>query len=217
MSELAKFMLSFLFNFSVALIIVRWIYYPMKQRSNYIFTFLAFNTVVYFLVSLLTNVELSIGVGFGLFAIFSVLRYRTNPISVREMTYLFIILALPVMNSLLIAGNVWPEIIFANLVIMVVLFVLEKGWGFHYECSKKITYEKIELIKPENRDALLEDIRDRTGLPVARVEIGNINFLRDVAEIKIYYPMIDTEMSCGDLPDDISQSELHADDSLQVV
>lgn len=216
MSELVRYMLSFLFNFTVALVIVRFIYYPVKQRSNYIFTFLAFNTVVFFLVSLLTNVELSIGVGFGLFAIFSVLRYRTNPISVREMTYLFIILALPVMNSLLLMGNVWPEIVFANMVIIAVLFTLEKGWGFHYECSKKITYEKIALIKLENHESLLADLRERTGLPISRVEVGNINFLRDVAEIKIYYPMLDKEMRCGDLSDEEIQSEYHSDDPIQV-
>jgi hypothetical protein len=180
-------LIGFVFNLIVALFIVRFIYYPQKQSKNYVFTFLAFNTAVYFVMGVLTNLEMSIGVGFGLFGLFSLLRYRTNTMPAREMTYLFIIIALPVMNSILITNEAWPALLLANLAIVGILFILEREWGFHYELSQRLTYERIELIKPENYDLLLADLRDRTGLHIKRCEVGRINFLRDTAEIKIYY------------------------------
>jgi hypothetical protein len=187
MSATLSFILGFGFNFLIALVIVRFIYYPLKHNKNYVFTFLAFNTVIYFLLSLLASVELSIGVGFGLFAIFSVLRYRTNPMPSREMTYLFVIIALPVMNSFMLTEGNLTELAIANAIVVAVLFVLERGWGFHYDSSKRITYERIDLIRPENRALLIDDLQQRTGLTITRVEVGRINFLRDTAELKIYY------------------------------
>ncbi len=177
----------FFVNLAIALLIVRAIYYPAKQDKNYVFTFLAFNTIIYFVMSFLTNAELSMGVGFGLFAIFSVLRYRTSPMSTREMTYLFIMIALPVMNSVLMGQNDWLVLLGANAAVVAVIFILEREWGFHYERTKFIKYERIELIKPENHHLLLEDLRQRTGLPVKHFEIGLIDFLKDSAELKIYY------------------------------
>ena len=177
----------FLMNLVIAVLIVRLIYYPAKQDKNYVFTFLAFNTIIYFVMSFLTNAELSIGVGFGLFAIFSVMRYRTSAMSTREMTYLFIMIALPVMNSVLMRSNSWPDLLAANAAVIAVLFVLEREWGFHYESAKLIRYERIDLIKPHQRNVLLEDLRERTGLPVKRVELGQIDFLDDSVELKIYY------------------------------
>jgi hypothetical protein len=187
MNTLIDFMIDFSFNLLVALVVVRCIYYPLTRNKNYVFTFLAFNTIIYFVLSFMTSIELSVGVGFGLFAIFSVLRYRTDPIPIREMTYLFIIAALPVMNSSAVGRNIWPELLIANGAIIAILFMLEREWGFQFENSKTITYEKIELIKPENRQLLLADLQERTGLDVKRLEIGRINFLRDTAQIKIYF------------------------------
>lgn len=177
----------FAVNLLVALIIVRFIYYPANPNKNYVFTFLAFNTIIYFVMSFLTSAELSLGVGFGLFAIFSVLRYRTSTMSTREMTYLFTIIALPVMNSVLMRGDEWLILAAVNAVVVAVLFVLEREWGFHYESSQSIRYDRIELITPENRALLLDDLRTRTGLPVKRVAIGRLNFLNDTAELKVFY------------------------------
>lgn len=179
--------IGFLFNLLVAIVIVRFIYFPAKQNKNYVFTFLAFNTAVYFVMSVLTSVEISVGVGFGLFGLFSLLRYRTETMPSREMTYLFIIIALPVLNSILIGNGEWLSLLLANTAVVATLFVLEQEWGFQYELSQTVTYERIELIKPENHDLLLADLRERTGLPVKRFEVGQINFLRDTAKIKIYY------------------------------
>ncbi|MBX3053400.1 MAG: DUF4956 domain-containing protein [Caldilineaceae bacterium] len=187
MNDFLNFVLNFGFNFVVAFVIVRFIYYPLKHNKNYVFTFLAFNTVIYFVLSLLTSVDLSIGVGFGLFAIFSVLRYRTDPMPTREMTYLFVIIALPVMNSVLLTGGSYTQLATANALVVIVLYMLEQGWGFHYDTSKRITYERIDLIRPENQEQLLADLQQRTGLTITRVEVGRINFLRDTADLKIYY------------------------------
>lgn len=174
-------------NLAIALIIVRFIYYPVKQNKNYVFTFLAFNTIIFFVMSLLSSIELSVGAGFGLFAIFSVLRYRTNPMPPREMTYLFILIGLPIINSGLMTSSGWDVLLVANTAVIAVMYVLEQGWGFHYEQAQRVSYERIELIRPENYDLLLADLRERTGLPVKRVEIGHINFLKDSADLRIYY------------------------------
>ncbi len=187
MNESINFALSFGFNFVVAFLIVRFIYYPTKRDKRYVFTFFAFNTIIFFVLSLLSSIDLSVGFGFGLFAIFSVLRYRTDPIPIREMTYLFVIIALPVMNSILINEHEFVELLVANAVTVAVLYVIEKEWGFDYEMRKSIIYENIDLITPDKRHLLLQDLRERTGLDVKRCQVGRIDFLRDVAELKIYY------------------------------
>lgn len=174
-------------NLGVALVIVRLIYYPLIQEKSYVFTFLAFNTVIYFMLSMLTSEGLSVGVGFGLFAIFSVLRYRTDEIPIREMTYLFAIIALPVINSLMAPTDNVAGLLFANAVIVLMMLALEKGWGFHFTVSQKIAYEQIALIVPERREELLQDLRARTGLPIQRVRVGNIDFVHDMANLTVYY------------------------------
>lgn len=186
-TELIYFALGAVLNLVVALIIVRFIYYPVTQDKTYVFTFLAFNTVIYFVLSMMTSTTLSMGVGFGLFAIFSVLRYRTDEMPIREMTYLFIVIALPVMNSVMISDTGMPWLLVANGAIVALLFVLEKGWGFHFSGSKRVIYDRVELIGPAERDRLLADLSERTGLPVIRVDVRRIDLLHDTAELTIYY------------------------------
>jgi hypothetical protein len=185
--ELPDLLLGAGFNLLVALTIVRGIYYPVTRDRKYVPSFLAFNTMIFFVLSLLSSVELSVGVGFGLFAIFSVLNYRADEMPIREMTYLFVLIALPVMNSFMMTpANIIPVAV-ANAVLLVLLYALEKGWGFHFEESHRLVYDRLELITPENRGLLLADLRTRTGLPVKRLQIGRIDFLRDTAEITISY------------------------------
>jgi hypothetical protein len=179
--------LGFLLNFSVALLIIRGIYYPIRRSKEYVFAFFTLNTGVFLISSLLGGIDLSVGFGFSLFAIFSVLRYRTNPIPVREMTYLFVLMALPVIDAVLLSQSDYLALLIANCMTVLVLYIGENEWGCHYDQKKSITYEKIGLIKPENYDRLLADLRERTGLPVTRCEVGRIDFLRDVAELEIYY------------------------------
>lgn len=179
--------LGFLMNLLVALVIVRGIYYPAQHDRNNVFTFLAFNSVIYFVMTFLANAQLSVGVGFGLFAIFSVLRYRTGEISTREMTYLFILIALPVMNSVLMSNSSWSILLASNVTIMAVLYALEQGWGFTYENSKPVKYDRLDLIAGGQQEALLADLRQRTGLPVERCEIGKINLIDDTADLVVYF------------------------------
>ncbi len=187
MNDFANFLLGFGFNFLVAVLVVRFIYYPSTHNKSHVFTFLAFNTVIYFVLSFMASVEIGVGVGFGLFAIFSILRYRTETMPIREMTYLFIISALPVMNSASSNGDIWPQLLAANVAILSVLFVLEREWGFKYEVSQLIVYEKIELITPDHRAELLADLETRTGLKVKRISIGKVDFMRDIANLNVYF------------------------------
>jgi hypothetical protein len=184
---LLDLMLGFLFNIVIAIVIVRGIYYPLRHDKNDVFTFLAFNTVIFFVMTFLANAQISVGVGFGLFAIFSVLRYRANAISTRDMTYLFILIALPVMNSVLMSTQDWASLAATNGIVIVVLFVLEQGWGFRYEGFKLVKYDRIDMLKPEKHTLLLEDLRRRTGLPLTRFEIGRINLVDDTVNLYVYF------------------------------
>ncbi|HML22270.1 MAG TPA: DUF4956 domain-containing protein [Aggregatilinea sp.] len=187
MGEFLDTLMNFALNLAIVFVIVRLIYYPRQRDKNYVFTFFVFNTVVFFVMGLLNNSDISVGVGFGLFAIFSILRYRTDTIPIREMTYLFVLIALPVLNSILLSGEAYGEFAVANMATIGVLYVLEQGWGFDYEVRKTITYERIEMIRPENWPQLKADLETRTGLPIKRIEIGRLNFLRDTAQITVYY------------------------------
>ena len=185
--SLTNLFAGFALNLLVALIIVRGIYYPVRPDKNFVFTYLAFNSVIYFVMTFLTSAELSIGVGFGLFAIFSVLRYRTTEMTTREMTYLFILIALPVMNSVLMGGSEWLILAAANAAVVAVLYVLEKGWGFRFEESLQIKLDRVDLVEPEQRPLLLAEVRRRTGLPITRIDLGRINYLDDSVELTLHY------------------------------
>lgn len=187
MNSLLDLIVGFGLNLAMVFIIVRFIYYPRQRDKDYVFTFFAFNTIIFFVMGLLNSTDISVGVGFGLFAIFSILRYRTDALPIREMTYLFVLIALSVLNSLLIRGQVYGEFVVVNGAVIVILFVLERGWGFHYETRKSVVYERIEMIRPENWPQLMDDLRQRTGLPISRIEIGRLDFLRDAAEVRIFY------------------------------
>ena len=146
-----------------------------------------FGIVVFFVCILLANVKLRLGFALGLFAIFSLLRYRTDPIPIKEMTYLFIIIGVAVINSLATKKVSYVELLFTNFAIVAVTYGLEKIWLLKRESRKTIIYENIELIKPENHHLLIEDLKKRTGLNIHRIEIGRINYLRDVARVRAFY------------------------------
>jgi len=212
-SDFLNLLLSFTFNLVIAIILVRFIYYPSTHSKRYVLTFLAFNSVIFFVLHFMNSFEISLGVGFGLFAIFTILRYRTDPLPVREMTYLFIIVALPVMNTASADVASWPQLITANLVILALMFCLERGWGFKYDATKRIVYEKIELVRPDRMEELLADLKERTGLDIKRVSVGKINFLKDTAELTLYYDGDSSESWNGhDQPVVIAYSSADLDD-----
>ena len=187
MNNLINFLLGFALNLIASIVIIRFIYYPSNQNKPDVFTFMALGTTLFFVMSLLTSIELSVGVGFGLFAIFSILRYRTDTIPIRDMTYLFVIAALSVMNAAGASSAAWPQLIIANFGLVILLFVLEHEWGFQFELSKEVVYEKIELIDPQHRAELLADLEARTGMRIKRVEIGKIDFMRDIAQLRVVF------------------------------
>ncbi len=189
MSVLSELLPGFAINLVVATIIIGFIYYPSnRSKKDYVFTLYAFNILIYFVSGLLRDVQLTIGLGFGLLAVFSTLRYRTEQIRVKDMTYLFIAITLPFMNTLFMATRItYPELIAINVIIVLAILVLEKGWGVNYELEKPVLYEQIELVKPDNQHLLLEDLRQRTGINVKHFEVESIDFLRDTARLIIYY------------------------------
>ena len=131
--------------------------------------------------------------GLGLFAIFGIIRYRTNPMRIREMTYLFLVIGLAVINAL--SGKLsYAELLLINCIVWFMIYIMENWWLQSNESDKTITYEKIENIKPERYDILKADLEDRTGLTINRIIVGKVNFLRDTAEIKIYFDETQLEM-----------------------
>jgi len=175
------------FNFGIVLIIVRGLYYRITPRKEYLFTYILFSVIVFFMVMLLENVGVEIGFALGLFAIFGVLRYRTQQIPIREMTYLFVVIGVSVINSLANRRVSYSELLLTNLVIVLITYLLERVFLMKTETKKLVTYEKIELIKPENRAELIADLEERTGLNIHRVEIERIDYLRDAARLYIYF------------------------------
>ena len=186
-SGLPELLLRFGINLVVILLLVRWLYYTTTRRKDYLFTYILISSVVFLLCFLLESVSLQIGFALGLFAIFGIIRYRTNPMPIKEMTYLFLVIGVSVINALT-AGTSLPEILFANLVVILITFGLEKVWLLRHISSKVIVYEKINLIVPEKYDEMIADLQLRTGISeIRKVEIGAINFLKDTCRMIIYY------------------------------
>jgi len=182
-----ELLLRFGINLVVMLVIVRWLYYTTTRRKDYLFTYILISSVVFLLCYLLESVSLQIGFALGLFAIFGIIRYRTNPMPIKEMTYLFLVIGVSVINALA-SGTSMIEIIFANLAVIMITMGLEKMWLLRHVSSKAIVYEKINLIAPEKYDELIADLQQRTGIKeIKKVEIGAINFLKDTCRMIIYY------------------------------
>ena len=187
----SKDLIKLLFKFSIDLlflfIIVRVIYYRIKDEKDYVFTFFMFNILTFFICYLLRKVPMEMGFALGLFAVFGILRYRTEAIPIRQMTYLFIVIGLSMINSLANKSISWFEILLANGIITIITYLIDRVWFSTIELTKTILYEKIELIKPENEQELIEDLKQRTGLQIVAVKIDKVHFLRDTAQVKIYY------------------------------
>ena len=187
----SKDLVKLLFKFSIDLlflfIIVRVIYYRIKEEKDYVFTFFMFNILTFFICFLLRKVPMEMGFALGLFAVFGILRYRTEAIPIRQMTYLFIVIGLSMINSLANKSISWLEILLANAIITIITYLIDRVWFSTIEQTKTIIYEKIELIKPKNEQELIEDLKQRTGLQIVAVKVDKVDFLRDTAQITIYY------------------------------
>jgi hypothetical protein len=178
----------FTLNIVVILLLIRWLYYSTTKRKEYLFTYVLISTVVFLLCYLLESVTLQLGFALGLFAIFGIIRYRTTTMPIKEMTYLFMVIGISVINSLTTTNNTVTDILFANTSLILITFGLERLWLLKHEASKNIVYEKINLIGPDNYQELIKDISDRTGIKkISRIETGKIDLLKGTCNLTVYY------------------------------
>lgn len=174
----------FIFNILMCSAVIWLFYYPKSRRRDFSITFMLFSAVVFMLLYFMGGVSLDITVGLGLFMIFGIMRYRTEMIPIREMTYLFVTIAMAVINGI---NDINDSLILSNILLIALLTIIEYGIGRKREVSKLVCYERIELIRPERRQELIADLEMRLGHKVNRVDVGNVDFLRDVAFLKVYY------------------------------
>jgi len=186
-TDLLELVIRFSLNFVFLLIIVRFLYFAIHKRRDYMFTYLLISSITFLLCYMLGNVKIQMGFALGLFAVFGIIRYRTDQMPIKEMTYLFIVIGLAVVNALINKKTSYAELLFANLSIVFITYMLERQVFLRHESHRIIRYDNIDLIKPERYDDLKADLEKRTGLKINRIEIGNVNFLTDSARIQIYY------------------------------
>lgn len=194
--NLWNLLIRFGFNLLVCWVLIQFFYYRKSHRRDYYFTFMMFSVTIFLLLFLLQNLAIEIGFALGLFAIFGMIRYRTTTLPVREMTYLFVIIGVSIINGFGMSAS-YAALLVTNLLVILVTWVLESHKLTRPEATKIILYEKIDLIKPEHYDLLMADIKARTGLNVTKIQVGSINFLKDTAYLKVTYIPTDS------MPNDI--------------
>ena len=190
-------LLRFAFNLLVCWVIIQFFYYKKSRRKDYYFTFMLFGVTIFLLLFLLQSIPMQIGFALGLFAIFGMIRYRTETVQIREMTYLFVIIGISVVNGLAMEIP-YISIIAANLLFIVIIWLLESNKFLKHTSTKIVLYEKIALIKAEKYDEMIADLKERTGLDITKAEVGHIDFLRDVAYLKVYYKANSDEINTID-------------------
>ena len=190
--SLWKLLILFGINLLVCWVITHFFYYRKSRRRDYYFTYMLFSTAIFFILYNLQNMKVEVGIALGLFGIFSMIRYRTEQLPIREMTYLFVLIAISIINGAGMATS-YASFIAVNVLFIAIIWVLEAVGMFDRKAQKIITYEKIELIRPDRREELLADLRQRTGLDIVKVQVGSINFLKDTAFLKVTYIPDDTE------------------------
>ena len=176
-------------------ILIRFLYYAKTKRKDYLFTYYLIGTITFFLCFGLKKLDIDTGMGLGLFAIFGIIRYRTDAIEIKEMTYLFLIIGLSVVNALASNQLSIAEMALINVFMVVLTYVLEFLWLMKHETRKTINYERIDLITPDKAAEMKKDIEGRTGLSINRFDIGKIDFLNDTAQVRIFYYAEEQEFS----------------------
>ena len=184
--SLWQMLLRFALNLAVCWVIVGLLYYRKSKRRDYYFTFMLFSITIFFLIFLMDNVRVQIGFALGLFAIFGMIRYRTETVPIREMTYLFVVVGISVINGLAMTVS-YTELFLTNLLIVLAVWLFETIHFKEHLESKIIVYEKVALAHADRENELMADLKSRTGLDIRRVEVGHIDYLKDIAYVKIYY------------------------------
>jgi hypothetical protein len=188
-ADMANLLLRITLNLAVTAIIVRVVYYRLYRERDYIFTYFLLNIVTFSLAFLLNKVPIGLGFALGLFAVFGILRYRTEAIQVRNLTYLFVVIGIALLNALSNEQISLVELLIVNGLILGAVCLFEMTPSSVREQSRRVLYDRLDLLGPDTADALLEDLRARTRLPIVRFEIGNVDLLRDTVEIDVYYPL----------------------------
>lgn len=177
--------LRYLLNLITIFIVFRFIYFKNYKKTDLFLTFFGFNSIIFFISFMLNKVEISTGAGFGLFAVFSVLRYRTEGIGAKDMTYLFLSISIGLLTAIGPSNGI--EISLFCFVIIVLTFILENSlWG-KIEVSKSIIYDSLDFINQSQQSELMEDLKSKTGIEIHRLSIDNIDYLKDSCTITIYY------------------------------
>jgi hypothetical protein len=182
-------------NMTFLTILIRYLYYPKTKRKDYLFTYYLIGTITFFLCFGLKKLDIDTGMGLGLFAIFGIIRYRTDAIEIKEMTYLFLIIGISVVNSLASNQISLAEMAIINITVIFLTFGLENLWLVKHETRKTINYERIDLIVPDKYEEMKADLEKRTGLALNRFEVGKIDFLSDTAQVRIFYYSDDQQLS----------------------
>ena len=185
--HVTSLLIAFIINLIAIMIIVRWLYYPKCKRGEFFFTYILIAISTFMLIYVLGDVKLKAGIALGLFAMFSIIRYRTEQIAIREMTYLFTIIAVSAITGLTISELSIGEVIIINILFIAVIVICESKLLISHYSYKVIKYDNINLITPDKREELIADLEKRTGLKVIKVEVGAIDFLKDAAIVKMYY------------------------------
>lgn len=185
--HVTKLLIAFIINLIAIMIIVRWLYYPKCKRGEFFFTYILIAISTFMLIYVLGDVKLKAGIALGLFAMFSIIRYRTEQIAIREMTYLFTIIAVSAINGLTISELSIGEVIIINILFIITIVICESKLLISHYSYKVIKYDNINLITPDKREELIADLEKRTGLKVIKVEVGAIDLLKDAAIVKMYY------------------------------
>ena len=190
-SLFSNIFIRFSFNLLIAFVIIKLIYHRDYKGNDFVFTYFMFNTLIFFFAYILGNLDINMAFGFGLFAVFAILRYRTDPIPIKEMTYLFIVITIGVINALSDNQVVFIELLFANVTIVLLTFLLERHWVNNLPdnglSSKTVVYNNMEMIKPENHQALIDELAQKTGLSIVSCKIGRLNFVENQVNVKLYY------------------------------
>ena len=180
-------LIRFSFNLMVIIVIVVGLYAKTSKRKDFYFSYIAVSMVIFLLCFLLVSVKIELGFALGLFAVFGIIRYRTDAIPIKEMTYLFVVIGISVINALASKKISYAELITTNILIVGGLYILERILNLRQEISQSIIYEKIENLHADKKDELMADLKARTGINIKHYEIERIDFLRDVAYILIYF------------------------------
>ena len=196
-----EFGFRYAFNLIVTFILIRTFYYARHKNKDFVFTFFLFNSVLFLICFLLSSTKIELGFSFGLFAIFSIFRYRTVTVPVREMGYFFLTVTVGIINALANLSDTLILLIICNIIILLLTYILDSHLELEHESYEEINYDRMDLIQPEKRNEMLQNLHERTGLSIHRVKFQKIDLCKNVVNIHAFYYSQENESTVKDVPD----------------